>query len=312
MEVYLAPMQGLTDWIFRESFYQHIGQFDKTFAPFIRVQNGNFYHPSQCHDILPVHNTFQKPIPQFLGNDAASFQLFEDLCLKHEYTEVNINLGCPFVKVVSKGMGAGMLSHPDKVAALLEKIFAVTKLKVSVKCRLGQDRIDEFEPLIPVFNDFPILEMIIHPRIAKQMYKGEVHYDAFARYASMLKHPVCYNGDILKLADIEKIKAASPQVDRIMIGRGILQNPFLLAQIRNQELSRDEKVSMLRAFHLSLIELCKQKYSGDLNLVRRFEEMWTYHAEGFEDGRKILKQVKKCNTLVKYEAVLFKAINELV
>ena len=312
MEVYLAPMQGLTDWIFRESFYQHIGQFDKTFAPFIRVQNGDFYHPSQCHDILPVHNTFQKPIPQFLGNDAASFQLFEDLCLKHEYTEVNINLGCPFVKVVSKGMGAGMLPHPDKIAALLEKIFAVTKLKVSVKCRLGQDKTDEFEPLIPVFNDYPILEMIIHPRIAKQMYKGEVDYDAFTRYASMLKHPVCYNGDILKLADIEKIKEASPQVDRIMIGRGILQNPFLLAQIRNQELSRDEKVSMLRAFHLSLIELCKQKYSGDLNLVRRFEEMWTYHAEGFEDGRKILKQVKKCNTLVKYEAVLFKAINELV
>jgi len=312
MEVYLAPMQGLTDWIFRESFYQHIGQFDKTFAPFIRVQNGDFYHPSQCHDILPVHNTFQKPIPQFLGNDAASFQLFEDLCMKHEYTEVNINLGCPFVKVVSKGMGAGMLPHPEKVADLLEKIFAVTKLSVSVKCRLGQDKIEEFEALIPVFNEYPILEMIIHPRIAKQMYKGEVHYDAFSRYASMLKHPVCYNGDILKMADIDKIKILSPQVDRIMIGRGILQNPFLLAQIRNQELSRDEKVSMLRAFHLSLIELCKQKYSGDLNLVRRFEEMWTYHAEGFEDGRKILKQVKKCNTLVKYEAVLFKAINELV
>ena len=312
MEVYLAPMQGLTDWIFRESFYQHIGQFDKTFAPFIRVQNGDFYHPSQCHDILPVHNTFQKPIPQFLGNDAASFQLFEDLCMKHEYTEVNINLGCPFVKVVSKGMGAGMLPHPEKVADLLEKIFAVTKLSVSVKCRLGQDKIEEFEALIPVFNEYPILEMIIHPRIAKQMYKGEVHYDAFSRYASMLKHPVCYNGDILKMADIDKIKILSPQVDRIMIGRGILQNPFLLAQIRNQELSRDEKVSMLRAFHLSLIELCKQKYSGDLNLVRRFEEMWTYHAEGFEDGRKILKQVKKCNTLVKYEEVLFKAINELV
>ena len=232
--------------------------------------------------------------------------------MKHEYTEVNINLGCPFVKVVSKGMGAGMLPHPEKVADLLEKIFAVTKLSVSVKCRLGQDKIEEFEALIPVFNAYPILEMIIHPRIAKQMYKGEVHYDAFSRYASMLKHPVCYNGDILKMADIDKIKILSPQVDRIMIGRGILQNPFLLAQIRNQELSRDEKVSMLRAFHLSLIELCKQKYSGDLNLVRRFEEMWTYHAEGFEDGRKILKQVKKCNTLVKYEAVLFKAINELV
>ena len=312
MQLYLAPLQGLTDWIFRESYFEHIGQFDKTFAPFIRVQHGEFYHLSQCNDILPSHNTFQKPVPQFLGNDADSFKRFEDLCLEHQYTEVNINMGCPFVKVISKGMGAGMLPHPDKVAGFLEQIFASTKLSVSVKCRLGQDNVKEFEPLIPVFNDYPILEMIIHPRIAKQMYKGEVYYDDFARYAVMLKHPICYNGDILNIADIEKIHALTPQVERIMIGRGILQNPFLLAQIKNQELTRDEKVSRLRAFHLSLIELCKQKYSGDLNLIRRFEELWAYHAEGFEDGRKILKQVKKCNTLVKYEAVLFKAINELI
>jgi len=312
MQVYLAPLQGLTDWIFRESFYQHIGQFDKTFAPFIRVQNSDFYHPSQCNDILPVHNTFQKPVPQFLGNDGASFQRFEELCLEQGYTEVNINMGCPFVKVVNKGMGAGILAKPDKVSELLKNIFAVTKLSVSVKCRLGQNNVTEFEALIPVFNDYPILEMIVHPRIAKQMYKGEVYYDDFARYASMLKHPICYNGDILKTADIDRIKALTPQIDRIMVGRGILQNPFLLAEIKGQDISRDEKVNMLRAFHLSMIELAKQKYSGDMNLMRRFEELWSYHAEGFEDGRKILKQVKKCNTLVKYEAVLFKAINELI
>ena len=312
MEVYLAPMQGLTDWIFRESYYEHIGKFDKAFAPFIRVQNGNFYHPSQCNDILPEHNTFQKPIPQFLGNDGDSFKHFEELCLKHEYTEVNINLGCPFVKVTSKGMGAGMLPHPDKVAGMLEKIFAETKLAVSVKCRLGLEHVNEFEQLIPVFNDFPIEEMIIHPRIGKQMYKGEADQEAFARYAPMLKHPICYNGDIVTITDFEKVQAIMPGINRIMTGRGILQNPFLLAEIRKQDLSRVEKITMLRNFHISLIERCKEKYSGDLNIVRRLEEMWTYHAEGFENGRKIFKQVKKCNTLAKYEVVLFKAVNDLL
>ena len=282
MQVYLAPMQGLTDWIFRESYIEHIGKFDKTFAPFIRVQNGEFYRPSQCNDILPEHNTLQKPVPQFLGNDTASFQRFEDLCLEHQYTEVNINLGCPFIKVLNKGMGAGMLSHPDKMAAFFSKIFATTKLSVSVKCRLGQDNVTDFEPLIPIFNDFPILEMIIHPRIAKQMYKGEIYSDAFARYALLLKHPVCYNGDILSISDIDKIKLLSPQVESIMIGRGILQNPFLLDQIKKQDITRDEKISRLMAFHLSLIEFSKQKYSGDLNLIRRFEELWAFHAEGFE------------------------------
>ena len=312
MEVYLAPMQGLTDWIFRESFYEHIGPFDKAFSPFIRVQNGDFYHPSQCNDILPEHNTFQKPVPQFLGNDGASFKHFEELCLKQEYTEVNINLGCPFIKVTSKGMGAGMLPHPDKVAGLLESVFATTKLKISVKCRLGLEHSTEFEQLIPVFNDFPIEEMIIHPRIGKQMYKGEVDREAFARYAPLLKHPICYNGDIATLADIEGIQALLPGIESIMIGRGILQNPFLLSEIRGQKLSKSEKISKLRGFHLSLIERCKEKYSGDLNILRRLEEMWSYHAEGFEDGRKIFKQVKKCNTLAKYEVVLFKVISELL
>jgi len=311
MELYLAPLQGLTDWIFRESYYQHIGTFDKTFAPFIRAQGGEFYRPSQCNDILPEHNQLQKPIPQFLGNDAVSFQRFEDLCLEHQYSEVNINLGCPFPVVVKKRMGAGMLSHPTEIAQLFEEIFAKTKLTVSVKCRLGQNDVSEFEQLIPIFNDFPLVEMIIHPRVGKQMYKGEVHYEAFARYASMLKQPICYNGDILNLSDIEKIQALSPQINRFMLGRGILQNPFLLAEIKQQELTKPEKINMLRDFHSSIIERCKEKYSGDLHMLRRFEELWEYHADGFEGGRKIYKQVKKCNTLAKYEGVIFKAINDL-
>jgi len=311
MKIYLAPLQGLTDWIFRESFYEHIGRFDKTFSPFIRVQDGAFYRPSQCNDILPEHNTLQKPVPQFLGNDADSFKHFEDLCMQHDYTEANINMGCPFPVVVNKGMGAGILSHPDRVAQLLESVLATTKLKISIKCRLGQDNASEFEQLIPIFNDFPLEEIIIHPRVGKQQYKGEIDMEAFARYAPQLKHPVCYNGDIVNVADVDKIITMSPQVDRIMIGRGILQNPFLLADLRKEELTLTQKAGMLRNFHLSVIERCKLKYSGDLHMLKRFEELWSYHAEGFEDGRKIYKQVKKCNTLVKYEGVIFKAINDM-
>ena len=311
MQIYLAPLQGLTDWIFRESFYEHIGQFDKTFSPFIRMQDGEFYRPNQCNDIFPEHNTFQKPVPQFLGNDGVSFQRFENFCLQHNYTEANINMGCPFPIVANKGMGGGILSHPELVAQLLQSIFEVTNLKISVKCRLGKEHVAEFEQLISIFNDFPLEEIIIHPRIAKQQYKGEVDLEAFALSASKLKHPVCYNGDILSIADIDKIKNLCPQVDRFMIGRGILQNPFLLAEIKQQNFTQKEKVSRLRNFHLSVIERCKQKYSSDLHLLKRFEEFWSYHALGFEDGRKIYKQVKKCTTLTKYEGIIFKAINDM-
>jgi tRNA-dihydrouridine synthase B len=311
MEIYLAPLQGLTDWIFRESYSQHIGHFDKTFTPFVRVQNGEFFRPSQCNDLLPEHNMFQKPVPQFLGNDVESFKRFEELCLQNNYSEANINMGCPFPIVVKKGMGAGILPHSSEIAQLLDGVFANTKLNVSIKCRMGLDNIAEFEQLVPIFNNFPLEEVIIHARIGKQQYKGEVNHAAFAKYAAQLKHPICYNGDILIATDVENIQVLTPNVSRIMIGRGILQNPFLLAEIRKQELTRNDKVKMLRDFHLTIIERCKEKYAGNLNLLRRLEEMWSYHYEGFEDGKKIFKQIKKCNTLEKYEGVIFKAINEI-
>ena len=310
-KLYLAPLQGLTDWIFRESFTQHIGKFDKTFTPFMRVQSGEFYRPSQCNDMLPIHNNVQKPVPQFLGKDVVSFHRFEEFCLEQQYTEVNINLGCPFPMITGKRMGAGMLSHPEDVAQLLKGIFANTKLKISIKCRLGQEQTSEFEPLIPIFNSFPLEEIIIHPRLGKQQYKGEVDKEAFARYAPQLKHSVCYNGDILNVTDADKIMELVPQVSRIMIGRGMLQNPFLLAEIRKQELTLIEKATMLRGFHVSIIEHCNQKYSGDLHMLKRLEELWEYHAQAFTDGRKIFKQIKKCKTLVQYESVVFKAINEM-
>ena len=231
MEIYLAPLQGLTDWIFRESFSQHIGKFDKTFTPFVRVQNADFYRPSQCNDLLPEHNTFQKPIPQFLGNNADSFKRFEELCLEHNYDEANINMGCPFPMITGKRMGAGLLAHPAELAKLLEGIFADTKLKISIKSRLGLENPIEFEPLIPILNEFPLEEIILHPRVGKQQYKGEVDMEAFTRFAPQLKHSVCYNGDILTVGDVERIQAIAPQINKIMIGRGILQNPFLLAEI---------------------------------------------------------------------------------
>ena len=311
MQLYLAPLQGLTDWIFRESYTEHIGAFDKTFTPFVRMQNGEFYRPSQCNDLLPEHNRLQQPVPQFLGKDADSFRRFEELCLEQNYSEVNINMGCPYPMVTGKGMGAGLLAKPTVINEFLEGVFASTKLKISVKCRLGMEAATEFESLIPIFNNFPLVEIIIHPRIGKQQYKGETNMDAFARYAKQLQHPVCYNGDILTTKDVENLQIVAPQIDRIMIGRGVLQNPFLPAEIRNQELSHKEKIKMLREFHIALIENSKKKYSGDLHFLKRFEEFWSYHSENFENGHKIYKLVKKSKTLAQYEAVVFKAINEL-
>jgi tRNA-dihydrouridine synthase len=304
MEIYLAPLQGLTDWIFRESYHKHIGSFDKCFSPFVRVQNSDFVRHSQCRDILPDHNLLQKPVPQFLGNDAASFGVFEELCLKHGYGEVNINMGCPFPKVANRSLGAGLLGEPENVEKLLHDIFNQTKLRISVKCRLGYEESSEFEQLIPIFNQFPLTQLILHARTGRQQYKGDVDMEAFARYAPLLNMPVCYNGDICSADDVARLLSVAPFVQRIMVGRGILQNPFLLSILRGESLSESEMSTRLKAFHHSVLDLCAEKYSGDLSILKRVTEMWEYQAAGVENGRKIYKKVKKCRSVEGYKVVI--------
>lgn len=311
MKIYLAPLQGLTDWMFREAFSRYIGLFDKTFTPFVRLQNGEFYRPNQCNDLLPEHNHFQKPVPQFLGNDAASFFRFEELCRSHGYTEININMGCPYPMVTGRRMGAGLLPYPVEIERLLNEIFNAATVKISVKCRLGMEHASEFEALIPVFNAFPLEEIIIHPRVGKQQYKGNVDFDAFLNYASALKVPVCYNGDVNSYEDAVRVLQKAPYINALMLGRGVLQHPFLLSELRNESLTADEKALRLKGFHKELITYCQQKYSGDHHFLKHLEELWSYQSAGFENSHKLFKLIKKCKSLDQYEAVIFKAIGEM-
>ena len=312
MQLYLAPLQGITDWIFREAFYKHIAQFDKTFSPYIRIEKGEFIRKSQCNDILPVHNIYQKPIPQFLGNDIESFTVFEDLCSQLGYSEVNINLGCPFSKVTNHKLGSGLLPHTIDIQQLFEHIFSKTKLSISIKCRLGEEESIEFERLIPIFNQFPFCEIIIHARTGIMQYKGKVLLTEYSHLASQLKHRVCYNGDIIHPSDILKIQDISPYTHAYMIGRGIIKNPFLLHEIRNITISKKEKIHILQAFHMNIIEYCSQKYSGDFSILKRFEAMWTLHHEAFEDGKKILKQIKKCKNIAQYKNIILHSIDSIL
>jgi tRNA-dihydrouridine synthase len=311
MKIYLAPLQGLTDWIFREAFSKHIGLFDKTFTPFVRVQNGEFYRPNQCNDLLPEHNCFQKPVPQFLGNDAASFFRFEELCRSHGYTEININMGCPYPMVTGRRMGAGLLSYPVEIERLLNEIFNAATVKISVKCRLGMEHASEFEALIPVFNTFPLEEIIIHPRVGKQQYKGDVDFDAFLNYASALKAPVCYNGDVNSCEDAARILQKAPDIKALMVGRGVLQHPFLLSELRNESLTADEKSARLKSFHAELITYCQQKYSGDHHFLKHLEELWSYQSAGVENGHKLFKLIKKCKSQEQYESIVFQSIGAM-
>lgn len=309
MKLYLAPIQGFTDWIFREAYSKIFGNIDKYFSPYIRIQEGEFYQPNRQKDIFPEYNKFQKPIPQFLGNDIKSFKIFEELCGKFNYHEVNINMGCPFSKITNRGLGAGLLINHLETQKLLDEIFTTSKLNISVKCRIGIDNTDEFLKIINILNNYPLVEIIIHPRFASQLYKGDIKYDDFKKIVPEIKHNLCYNGDIFNNKDIERIQKDFPEIDRFMIGRGILTNPFLVYQIFGKELSDSDKRAKMLDFQVFMIELCKEKYSGDISVIKRFEELWEYQSLIFENGRKIYKHVKKSKSINEYLSVIEKAIS---
>lgn len=300
--IYLAPIQGITDYIFRKAFTILPGEFDKSFSPFIRVQNATFFRPSQVRDILPENNSGERLVPQFLGNSPEDFFLFEETCLQHGYNEVNINMGCPFPMVTNKGLGAGLLSEPESIKELLEGISGNTKMKISVKCRLGNIYPDELEQCIPIFNSYPLEEIIIHARYAKQMYSGEVNYGLFQNFSDAIKAPVIYNGDINTVEDYNTIIEKFPNIKGVMIGRGCIQNPGLLAQIQGKEIT-NIKATYLE-FYRNFAELCKEKYSGDHAVLKRVVEMWEFHSLNYEDGKQILKHVKKCKNLEAYYTLL--------
>ncbi len=265
--------------------------------------------PNQVNDILLVNNPQILPIPQFLGNDFESFKEFEELCQKYNYKEVNLNFGCPSKTVTNRNYGSGILNKPEIIDEFLKNIFENTNLKISIKCRLGYESPDEFEKLIPIFNKYPLQELIIHPRVGTQQYKGNILYSDFVKYSKEITAPICFNGDITTKKQVENLVKEIPNLKSIMIGRGILQNLFLLNEIFDIQLSKEEKQQKLLTYNQFLLKNCNKKYSGEKAILNRLTEMWQYHALAFENSNKIFKKIRKCKSIKEYSEITSEIIS---
>lgn len=237
MKLYLAPMEGLTGYVFRNAYHKYYEAMDKYFTPF--VSHLGLSH-RELEDVLPKHNTEMYTVPQILTNRASDFLSIADKLRQMGYKEVNLNLGCPSGTVIKKKRGAGMLSDLHMLETFLAEIYEKCPLKVSIKTRLGMDDPEEWILIREIYNKFPIYELIIHPRIQKDFYKRPVKPYWFAdapgaspwqadSYGSI---PVTYNGDIFTPEGFERFLGAFPDTCSVMLGRGILRNPELGGIIR--------------------------------------------------------------------------------
>ena len=296
MKLYLAPMEALTGYIYRNAFNKIYGGADRYFTPFIASRKLN---SKEKNDVLPEHNVGMDVIPQILTNNAEGVvYISRRLREFYGYEEVNINLGCPSGTVVAKNRGAGFLRVPDELDRFLYTIYEKTPLLISVKTRIGVENTDDWGKILEIYNKYPISELIIHPRCQKDFYTGTPDYDAFAQAVRESRHSLCYNGDINTVEDYNRITGLYPKVDKIMCGRGVLANPDLFNNIRGEE-----NHGLLRAFHDEIYYGYKEVLSGDRNLLFKMKELWIYLSRNFDEPDKVLKKIRKCQTASEYEAL---------
>ena len=297
MKYYLAPMEGLTTYTFRTVWNTYYGGMDKYFTPFISNRRMN---SRERNDILPEHNEGMHTVPQILTNRSDKFLALAGQLADYGYTCVNLNLGCPSGTVVSRNRGAGFLSVPRELDRFLAEIFSKCPIRISVKTRIGVEDPEEWRLLLAIYENYPMEELIIHPRLQREGYAGTPHMEAFAEAASRLTCPLCYNGDITSPASLLRLRERFPNLETVMLGRGILQNPALLSQIKSPT-SCDAELSTLRAFHDTLLSRYREIMSGDTNTLYKMKDLWTFLGRSFSDADRHLKKIKKADSISDYK-----------
>jgi tRNA-dihydrouridine synthase len=220
------------------------------------------------------------------------------------YNEINLNLGCPYPMVTNRGKGAGLLPHPEKIKEILSLFFEKTNLRLSVKLRAGLHSANEIEQIIPVLNEFPLTEVIFHPRVAKQLYEGEILNSAFQYAMQNLKHRLVYNGNIFSVDDFNLTRQKFPETNDWMLGRGVLMNPFLPAEIKNIEIPDKLKLEKLKEFHRLIFELYTEKVDNEGNVLNKMKQFWIYFSYNFTEQRKSFKLIKKTNRISKFQSTV--------
>lgn len=301
MNLSLAPLQTYTDYHFRNAFQQVYSGVDKFYAPYLKLNNDGTIKAQPKVDILPINNPFEVIVPQLMACSAEEFFIMSEYIESLGYTEINWNMGCPYPMVTNRNLGAGILDKPDNICHLLDNILPKTNLKVGIKMRMGMNDTSEILSILPLLNAYPLSEIIIHARYAKQLYNGTCDHARFKECISLTKHALTYNGDITSADEFAHLQQLFPEINSWMIGRGAIVNPALFSEITTGEYDDSPTYrSKLMQFHLKL-EDSLVKSNPDLGYaLSKLKSYWEYLCEGLSDGHKLYRKLKKAKSLAEF------------
>lgn len=298
MEIHFAPIQGHTDTIYREAFRKLFGGLDSFYTPFVRVERGAIRNK----DLRELENGVneQNLVPQIMAGSAEEFRLLVEKVSGYGYRHIDINMGCPFPMITGAGKGAGILANPEKVKGVLDCIKEFSGLVFSLKVRLGYESCSDLFELMSYLNTLPLSYLTVHPRTAKQQYKGKVYIDEFAKIYECSTLPLIYNGDLKSVADIKRIVERFPNLKGVMIGRGLLENPMLAEEyISGIGFDIQEFRSGVQKFHSLLLDGYGAVLQGERQLLTKMQTLWEYLRIPDADEQ-CLKKMRKCTSLPKY------------
>lgn len=300
-----SPLQGFTDFRFRNAFHRYFGGIDTFYSPYIKLNGKLVIKGSYERDILPENNSTIEVIPQIITNDAEEFLFVANYIQQLGYKELNWNLGCPYPMVAKCGMGSGLISNTSQIEHILKRVHNETDIIVSMKMRMGYENASEILDVFPILEQYPIKNIAIHARIGKQLYKGGVDLDSFQKCLDTSKQKIYYNGDITSVEKFRMMQERFPSIDHWMIGRGLIADPFLPSMIKNNTTEYPKnKLEIFEAFHDTIYQEYDAYLSGPTPIRMKMLGFWEYFSESFSNPQKTFKKIKKAGNSRNYEAAV--------
>ena len=303
VKYYMAPLESVTTWIYRQAHAKIYGRLDKYFIPFLEPHEKRDFKTRELQEILPEHNENIYAVPHILTNRSEGFIKLAKALKDWGYEEVNLNLGCPSKTVVTKGKGSGFLAKPEELERFLTEIFDALsgEVKISVKTRIGKEDPEEFPALLELFNKYPMEELIIHPRVQKDGYGNVPRLELYELAEKQSVNPLCYNGDLYTREQIRNFAERFPGTERLMFGRGFLRDPGLLY---NEGKDPKDIFEKFWAFHDLVYEGYQERNMGDRNVLFKMKELWSYQVYQFSEPERLFKTFKKVQDCNEYEQMI--------
>lgn len=309
MRYYFAPLEGITDYVFRSLHHRYFPGVDRYYTPFLSpTADGPAITKKDLQQVLPENNQGFELVPQLLTNQPEPFIQAAKKLKELGYSEVNLNLGCPSGTVTAKGKGSGFLAYPDKLRGFLDEVFEKAPITISIKTRLGMDDPEEFGPLLELYQRYPIGELTVHPRVRADLYRRPVRMAYFTQALEACPFPVALSGGVGTAEDAKRLETAYPGMSGMMLGRGLAANPALVQQIKG---TGGPTVTAIENFHGELFDATAAKVGSPRNTMFRMKEVWSYLILLFGEREKYQKLLRKTTSLTEYHAITTRIFREL-